>query len=213
MFSRSVDVVVGDLATVDIDEDLLSVAELGRALELAQSELLNSYLLSHTWLHGRLAEYLGVGPAEIALVEDAHGKLTIATPSTDLSFDMSHSAGMAVLVVGFRVAVGVDVELVEVEALDEEVLRHTLTAAEVEAVQAAVNPVRAFAKTRARKGALAKALGGDVEIGSRLVRGDSPLMCDGLEVTDINLGDGFAAAVALPAGCRLELTTFVGAAA
>lgn len=212
MFSQSVDVLFADLAAVTVDEDLLSVAELGRALGIASPPHLRQYLAAHTWLRQRLAEYLDVPPAEIAFGANDCGKPEVASPSTDLAFNLSYSNGMAALAVGFRKSVGVDVETLEGAQINPEMIYRVLSPSESNSVLLADDRVRAFLRLWVRKEALAKATGHHAEADEVNVMGISPLEIDGFEVTDINIGEGFVAAVAVPPGTRIELMTLLEAA-
>jgi 4'-phosphopantetheinyl transferase len=215
MFSRSVDVLVGDLTTVEIDEDLLSVAELGRALRIARTPLLREYLAVHCWLRRRLSEYLNRPADQIRFTTDESGKPEIAAPDTDLSFNLSYSGGIVVLAAGFRMAVGVDVETLEGARINPEMIHRVLSRPEESSVHGAPDPVKEFHKLWVRKEALAKAtgLGVDGDVASINVLGLSPVTRDGFDLADMDLGEGFVAAVAVPTGCSIELTALAGVAA
>jgi len=211
MFSRSVDVLVADLADVQVDEDLLSVAELGRALGIASPAALRQYLAAHTWLRQRLSEYLEHPAAEIEFGEDEHGKPAIVVPDTGLSFNLSYSGGLAVLAIGFRVAVGVDIETLEGAKVNPEMVHRVLSRPEADTVFASSDMLKEFYKLWVRKEAMAKAVGGDREMTATNVLGVSPVSRGGFDITDVNLGEGFMAAVTVPEGCSIELTMLMGA--
>lgn len=215
MFSQSVDVLVVDLETIEINEDLLSVAELGRALRMARTEMLREYLASRCWLRRSLAEYLDHPPHEIEFVTDEKAKPSIATPHTDLSFSLSYSGGMAVLATGFRMAVGVDVETLDGAHINPEMIHRVLSPPEESAVRSAPDQAKEFHKLWVRKTALTKAtsVGADEDVTSHNVLGLSPVTRDGFDVVDVNLGEGFVAAVAVPTGCTIEVTALVEVAA
>jgi 4'-phosphopantetheinyl transferase len=210
MFSRSVDVLVADLPEIAVDEDLLSVAELGRALGIASPAALRQYLAAHTWLRQRLSEYLEHPAADIEFGEGEHGKPTIVAPHTDLSFNLSYSGGIAVLGVGFRVAIGVDVETLEGAKVNPEMVHRVLSRPEADTVFASSDMLKEFYKLWVRKEAKAKAIGGDQEMTATNVLGLSPVSRDGFDITDINLGEGYVAAVTVPEDCSLELTMLMG---
>lgn len=214
MFSRSIDVLVADLATVEVDEDLLSVAELGRALGITSPPMLRQYLAACTWLRRRLAEYLDVPAGDIGFSEGEHGHSEVVTPHTDLSFSFTYSDGLAMLAVGFRIDLGVDVVSLEGAKVDPETIHRVLSRPEATTVMSAPEMSKEFYKLFVRREAMAKAArwGVDEDSGAFNVLGLSPVTRDGFEVTDVNLGEGFAAAVAMPAGCTFELTAFVGVA-
>lgn len=213
MFNRSVDVLVADLAAVDVDEDILSVAELGRALGIASPAMLRQYLAAHTWLRRRLAEYLECSPADVEFGAGEHGKPEIVSPQTDLSFNLSYSGGMAMLAVGFRVELGVDIETLEGAKVNPEMIHRVLSRPEADSVLGAPDMLKEFFKLWVRKEAMAKATGWgvDQEMTTTNVLGLSPVSRNGFDAIDVNLGEGFIAAVAVPTGCSIELTMLVAA--
>jgi len=211
---RSVDVLVGDLTRVDIDEDLLSTAELGRALGFGSPAMLKQYLAAHTWLRRRLSDYLGAAPDEIRFAEGGYGKPVIVSPQTDLSFNLSYSNGMALLALGYDMAVGVDMEPLDRARINRGMLHRVLSPGEIDLVLSSDDEVRTFLELWVRKEALAKAagLGVDEEITAIDLRGVSPVLMDGFEVADLNIGDRFVAAAAVPPGCRIQMSTLIEAA-
>lgn len=207
MFSRSVDVLVADLSEVVIDEDILSVAELGRALGFSSSALLTEYLAAQTWLRHRLSEYLDADPACITFELEKSGKPKISAPATDLSFSLSYSGWTAALVAGFRLEIGVDVESVDSATVNLSSMERVLSIAEQRFVNSSPDPLQAFLRLWVRKEALAKAcgLGVDRRIEETTVSGVAPVTVGEHEITDINLGSRMVAAVAAPVGTRLDL--------
>ncbi len=208
MLSRQVDVWVVDTSTIDTDEDLLSVAELGRALSLGSSCLLNRYLAAHTWLRRQLGRYLGVPADEIEFEIGDHGKPQIVSPQTDLSFSLAYSGWAAVLAVGFRNDIGVDVEDVDGAVVNPTVVAKTLAAAERESYDSAIDPVRTFLRFWVRKESLAKAtgLGVDRDIANTDVSGITPIEMGDFEIVDLNLGEHLVAAIAVPPGTLLNIS-------
>jgi 4'-phosphopantetheinyl transferase len=57
-----------------------------------------------------LAVYLGREPERIRLQEGEHGKPRLADPEGQLRFNLSHSAGLALVAVSGELEVGVDLE-------------------------------------------------------------------------------------------------------
>ncbi len=212
MFSRSVDVLVVDLATVEVDEDLLSVSELGTALGITSPARLRDYLAARTWLRQRLGEYLDRPAAEIEFAADDVGKPQIVAPHTDLSYSFSYSGGIAVLAGGFRVAGGADIEALEGAGVDPEAVNRFLSQGEANAVLAASDTIEEFLRLLVRKKALAKASGwSHQELVARSLLGGCPISAEGFDVVELELSARFAAAVTVPTGCRIELTNLVGA--
>ena len=116
-----------------------------------------------------------------------------------------------VLAVGFRIGVGIKLEVLADTAVDDELMRRVLTRPEAGAVSAAPDRRAEFFKLWSRKQALARALGRDPadEPKTLSVLGLPPVAWDEVEVIDVNLGDRVAAAVAVPRGCSIELTALV----
>jgi phosphopantetheinyl transferase (holo-ACP synthase) len=93
-------------------------------------------------------------------------------------------------------------------------LHRVLSPGEIELVLSSDDEVRTFLELWVRKEALAKAagLGVDEDVTAIDLRGASPVLMDGFEVTDLNIGDRFVAATAVPPGCRLQMSTLIKAA-
>lgn len=208
MFTRQVDVWVADISTVEIDEDLLSVAELGRALSLGSSRLLNNYLAAHTWLRRQLGRYLDVPAGEIEFEVGEHGKPRVVNPQTDLSFSLTYSGWAAVLAVGFRNDIGVDVEEVEGAVVNPTIVANTLAPAERDSYDSAIDPVRTFLRFWVRKESLAKAtgLGVDRDMVNTDVSGVAPIEVGDYEIVDMNLGEHLVAAIAVPPKTTLNIS-------
>jgi 4'-phosphopantetheinyl transferase len=136
-----------------------------------------------------LGRYLELPATEVELKPDAHGKPRVAAAQA-LEFNLSHSGELALIAVGGDVAVGVDVER---EKPGRDVLAlaaRILAPQQVEAVR------RAAPKRR------------DAVFYAAWVRHEARLKCGGggfggpapagpISVTDVAVGPGYAAAVAL----------------
>ena len=208
MFSRAVDVVVADLSAIEIDEGVLSVAELRHSLDIAMSDDLPEYLAAHTWLRGRLADYFEIPPGEVELVASEQGKPVVVGPTTDLEFNLAYTNWMAILAVAFRHPVGVDIRSLQGVQLEPGELERSLALVELQRYDEALNPMRTFQKFMARKEALAKATGVGVPEDLRQwdMSGLSPVAMGDHVITDINLGDDFVAALASAPGLTINLT-------
>jgi len=68
------------------------------------------WVASRWALRGVLARYLGEDPTMIGLRLGEHGKPELADPEATLRFNLSHSAGRALVAVATGVEVGVDIE-------------------------------------------------------------------------------------------------------
>ncbi len=208
MFSRAVDVFVADLSAIEIDESVLSVAELGHSLDIAMSDELPEYLAAHTWLRRRLADYLGIPAEAIDFGIGENGEPTVTTPATDLEFSLAYTDWSAILAVAFRQRLGVDVRAVTGAELQPGDIARTLAPVEMQRYNDSLSPIRTFLQFMVRKEALRKVTrNGNPDDPRQLdVSGLSPVAVDEHVVTDINLGDGFVGAVAAPPGLTINLT-------
>lgn len=204
MFGRSVDVFVADLRSVTADEDLLSVAELGKALSLAFSPRLSDFVAARTWVRRRLSEYLGCGPDEIRFGSD--DRLEIASPATDLTFDFDYANHAAVLAIGFRKDVGIGIEPLAGQRPEPADVAATLAEEERDRFDRGINPERTFRQFRARKRALIRASGVATPLAAIDTSGLCPVERDGYVIDDLSLGDEFVASIATAGEVSLNLT-------
>ena len=118
--------------------------------------------------------------------------LPLADPSTQLRFNLSHSDGLAVVVLSKDLEVGVDVERIKPRRKLLSLARRALTPAEAAEVEAAVPEDRlaVFHAAWARREATAKCFGVGLH---------APLPSAAVAVADLDAWPGFAAAVAVAA--------------
>ncbi|MFD6885828.1 4'-phosphopantetheinyl transferase family protein [Streptomyces sp. NPDC059957] len=185
--------------------DMLDAAERERAAGLRREGARHRYLASHVGLRVLLGGYLGLAPAEVAMVRETcpccggpHGR-----PAVDggaLHFSLSHSDDLAYLAFA-RVPVGVDVEGIPSAAAVADVLA-TLHPAETAELTALPEPDRRAATGRvwSRKEAYLKGTGtglalglAEPYVGSAL----TPAAVPGWTLTDLPTPTGYAAALAL----------------
>lgn len=208
---------------IDLDEPLNQTTSLDKILSIDEQERAERYLslknasrfkLCRAMLRLGLARYLEMAPQAITLVMNPHGKP--AVEGSPLHFNVSHSGGQGVIAFSGIGEVGVDVEALQrdVEAL--EIAQANFTGSEAAMVAAAKTPqerTSIFLRLWTRKEAVLKAagcglLGGlktfDVSHGPlNRVRfdhatGSSTECC--WRVQDLEEIDGFAGALAAPAG-------------
>lgn len=111
---------VAHVWTIDLEDetqvlrtDCLSSAERERARRFAFERDRARFLTSHSALREILAKYMSVPPRDIVYVENTLGKPELAARihrSAPITFSLSHSANLAVVLIGSASAVGVDVE-------------------------------------------------------------------------------------------------------
>lgn len=116
-----------------------------------------------------LAVYLEEEPAEIQLAEGEHGKPRLADPGARLSFNLSHSGEVALVALSGEDEVGVDIELVRPKREEVFYWRWACHEARVKC------------------------------LGSGLLRARAAVPLEPLTVKPIDVGAGYAAAIAVAA--------------
>ncbi len=98
---------------------LLDQYEQGRAARFKVAAARDQFVISRTFLRFVLGKYLLIAPRDVRFQVTAHGKPELAG-TANISFNLSHTDGAAVLAVTRNRPVGVDVEQVRdnVEALE-----------------------------------------------------------------------------------------------
>ena len=210
--------------TIDLDrplspganlDDILSIEERNRADRYLFPRDASRFRLCRAMLRLGLAGYLGMAPNGIALTTNGHGKPRVAECSA-LNFNVSHSGGLGVIAFTTAGEVGIDVEAIRchVEALEIASAHFTRReAAMIAASPTAQEQASVFLRLWTRKEAVLKAvgcglLGGldgvDVSQGPLnpvTLRGAADESAESCwRVQDLELIEGFAGAVAAPAG-------------
>jgi 4'-phosphopantetheinyl transferase len=211
---------------VELDRDEREVAALGGVL--TADELLRAgririergrarAVVTRAALRKLLARELGRTPEELTFSAGPHGKPRLADESAGVRFNLSHSAGLALVAIARDVEVGVDLEEIKPRADLEGVARRVFTEAEREAVEAGGED--AFYRHWVAKEAFVKATGRGVgslrsfEVvleapgGARLNHvGGDPAEAAKWTLVPLDLQPGFAAAVVVAApGATVEL--------
>jgi 4'-phosphopantetheinyl transferase len=93
-------------------QELLSRDEKERARRFHFEKNRGEYVLSRGTLRILLASYLGVPPTELCFRYSAHGKPSLSAPvrAATLSFNVSHTDGIAVYALAWNRRIGIDVE-------------------------------------------------------------------------------------------------------
>jgi len=120
------------------------------------------YIVAHGALRDLLGHYLGIPPTQVRFVTSPFGKPAISPEvGTGLTFNLSHSEGLALIGVAGNADIGVDVENVRVGMDCLEVAHHWFSAAEALELQRMPKGVRrqAFFDLWTRKEAWAKGRG------------------------------------------------------
>jgi 4'-phosphopantetheinyl transferase len=166
--------------------EALTEEERERAALFRTEELRRRYVAAHAGLHEAL-EACGAGRVT-RFARGEHGKPYLA--GSRLRFSLSHSGEVALVAVALDVEVGVDVERVRENVEGAALARRFLPAEEAAAVE---REPSSFFRYWTRREAYVKALG----VG---IRGLGMAIAAGYSITDMDAGEGYAAAVAVSAG-------------
>jgi len=143
---------------------LLSRDELIRAERFVFAEDRRQYILSHGALRTVLGRYTCMDPRALEFTTGSHGKPMLVQSFTDIRFNLSHSAGLALIAVTRGQEVGVDVERVDDSIPFEEIAEHYFEPREVWDLRITPTGERAgrFFDTWTRKEASLKASGAGI---------------------------------------------------
>jgi 4'-phosphopantetheinyl transferase len=180
-----------------------------RATRLRSARDRDRYLTAHTALRLTVGAHLGVPPEDLRFTTGSHGKpaLAFARPVPEVHFNLSHSEGLAALVVSAAGAVGVDVERIR-PGFDYAPVVELLFDAEERAgldLPDAGARAEAFFRAWTRKEALVKAVGSGLgaEAGTPA---DADPHGKGWSVRSFRPAPGYVGAVAAP-GLRWSVAT------
>ena len=177
---------------------LLSRDERARAARLRFDLHRDRFVAAHVGLREVLARYLGTASDSVRLDADAHGKPVLADGR--LQFNLSHSDAVALVALAWDRAVGVDVERIDPRRDVLALAERGLEPAEAAIVRAAPPEDRAavFHRAWARREAVVKCTGAGL---------GGPPAAGPLSLVDLDVGDGYAAAVAIAGDspARVEL--------
>ena len=213
--------------TVPLDRDDKEVAALGgvltadellRAGRIRSEQGRNHAVVTRAALRQLLARECGREPEGLVFTAGPHGKPRLDDESSGVRFNLSHSAGLALIAIARGgVDVGVDLEEIKPRADLTGVARRVFTQAEREAVEAGGEA--AFYRHWVAKEAFVKATGRGIESlrsfevlldgpgGARLNHvGGDPAEAAKWTLAPLDVGPRFAAAVVLAApGASVEL--------
>jgi 4'-phosphopantetheinyl transferase len=114
-------------------ESVLSPDEKARADRFHFAKDRNRFVVGRGLLRELLGKYLHQEPAGLEFSYAQYGKpvLSGATASSGLSFNLAHSAGLAVYSVAMERNLGIDVELIKPESAGEDIARRYFSTREV----------------------------------------------------------------------------------
>jgi 4'-phosphopantetheinyl transferase len=161
--------------SLDVDREtreqyarLLSADERERAARFLLERDRNSFVAAHGMLRGLLAGYLQCTAEGIRFSYGAYGKPAVSHPRSPdpLTFNLSHSHGLAVVAIVRAREIGVDVEKIRPEFASEEVAERYFSSAETDELRRLPVERRAegFFRCWTRKEAYVKALGEGLRI-------------------------------------------------
>lgn len=203
-----------DLETSEHDADgpmpgeLLDAAETARAARFVFPRDRQRYLASHTALRHLLGRHTGQDPAALQFIQGRYDKPRLAAPDAP-AFNMSHSGRWALIGIGGRLPIGVDIEAPR--PMDDlmPLAERNFSASEYSALSALPSSERlqAFLRCWTRKEACLKAVGSGLSIEPGVfeagldpgLRQTEMPVCDqrcALTVMSLELGVGAPAALA-----------------
>ena len=168
-------------------ESVLDADELARANRFRFEVHAKRYRASHIALRQILGQTVGVEPSALVFTTGSHGKPRLPSHPT-VHFNMSHSAGWALIGVSHQGPIGIDIELLTPMDDAELLAQKNFTPAEYAAFLRAPPPqkLEAFFRCWTRKEACLKALGSglsiephEVEAGLGAVRQDTAIAVHG----------------------------------
>ncbi len=145
-------------------EALLSEDELARLQGIQHSTTRNRFLQARAALRIILAHYLAQRPESVNFTYGRLGKPTLANQTTDLQFNLSHSAGHGLLALRRQHAVGVDIESINPRPSALRIARRVLGVEALEQLEKLEEPHRSelFVQQWTKMEATAKSQGGGV---------------------------------------------------
>jgi len=152
-------------AVVTSLQSTLAPDETARAARIRRTQDRDRYVAARGVLRAILGRYLDIEPRRVRFEYNTHGKpsvkLPVAPGSCTVSFNVSHSHGMALFAIAGERAVGMDVELVRPEVAMQNIPEHFFSRDEAAALRSL--PVDdqplAFYQVWTGKEAVAKARG------------------------------------------------------
>jgi 4'-phosphopantetheinyl transferase len=191
----------------------LSQDERDRAARFHFAKGRENYVVARGILRALLGIYLDCAPASVKLTYTAHGKPGVdASRVTDLRFNLAHSGDLALFAFARGARIGIDVERCRSDFDGQRIADRFFTERESSALRAVRDSerVRAFTQQWTRKESFIKAHGEGlsfplnafavIEEGSgalRLKIGDAPESGANWHICDLDIGDDYAAAVAV----------------
>jgi 4'-phosphopantetheinyl transferase len=152
-----------DPAALEAARAILSADELKRSARFLREADRNRFVAARAMLRGILGGALGIAPGQVAFVYGPHGKPALAPPLADsgIRFNLSHSAGRALVAWATGHELGADLELVRPVRYGAKIAQRFFSDDEQRAFDgvAAESWDEAFFRCWTRKEAFIKAIG------------------------------------------------------
>lgn len=169
------------LCEVDVVEDWTSCRHLLCADELLRCERFpeehrTEAILTRALLRASLSRYSSVDPADWRFAAAEHGKPYIASPASELKFNLSHSGGRVVCAISQDMELGVDLQICDSQRNVERLARRYFSGEETAALEVCEGSAQLelFYDLWALKEARTKAAGGAIAAGLGKYRFDLP---------------------------------------
>lgn len=175
---------------------LLNAEERGRGGRLLDPRKGERFVVGRGRLRTILGRYLHLPPATLQFTANPHGKPALMAPPFPLAFNLAHSHATALLAVTGGNAVGVDLEMIDLQLDGERLAARFFTLCEQQQLQAIPPPRRrrAFYRLWTRKEALLKGLGTGFAVPCASIGATLP---EGWQLRSFPLGKGLLGAVAV----------------
>lgn len=142
-------------------QSTLSPEEQERAARFRTLELRRRWTVAHGAVRHILATYTGMDPASLVFKTGPQGKPALASCGASVSFNLSHTCGLALLGIAESARIGVDAESIRAGIEVEDLSRRFFAMAEIEEILSLAPDAQlaAFFTCWTRKEAFVKALG------------------------------------------------------
>lgn len=192
-----------DGARADRFEALLSPDERARASAFRFERDRLRFVIARGLLHTLLGAQLGVDPQRVEVALGGHGKPRLTDDDAGLRFNVSHSHGVVALAFCERREIGVDVERVRPDLVVDEIARRYLPPRAVQEIERHSEEERVgeFFRAWVRLEAYVKGRGGGLGL---LNERREP---EGWSIADLDLLDGYAAAIAIEGDAPARVST------
>ena len=160
----------------DESERILSDDERERAARFRFAPDRKHFVSARSRLRIILGKYLHLDPCRIVFAYNKYGKPSIGCEArTDIKFNVSHSGNLALFAFARAREIGVDIERVNTNFVDEAMVRECLTRREIERFRAldGIERERFFFDCWTRKEALVKACGKGLSLAANRIETDA----------------------------------------